>query len=297
MVDSSTDPADSTLPPELERQIFEIAADSSLPVDMVALMLVAWRVKTCVRLFHLRRLNAIMAACTRVTHLFLHSNKKLESHELDALSSMPALRVLGIHVSRLFNRKRAVLDFTHPVFCNVTHLEVLDTEGYNVPWERLVDIPNLAHLAFSKMWVYPMLVDTLRAHRRQLECLVFLSSDFRAIDVASRRTEVWLVMVKRCSNENWQWGALRGLDCWRAADKFIAERRASRVPSQSTTLGAHSGALILGIKAAQDDHLYHKRTVDATGLRLEVDHLSRVGGLHQQTLVILPVALERSRAT
>ncbi|KAJ7622965.1 hypothetical protein B0H17DRAFT_1151519 [Mycena rosella] len=234
--------------PELERQIFEIAANLSLPVDMAALMLVAWRVKTCgprdphpgLPLFNAAALLRLIdekrkTVLANTRHLIIQdpaTPHSLESHELDALSSMPALRVLGIHVSRLFNRKRAVLDFTHPVFCNVTHLEVLDTEGYNVPWERLVDIPNLAHLAFSKMWVYPMLVDTLRAHRRQLECLVFLSSDFRAIDVASRRTEVWLVMVKRCSNENWQWGALTGLDCWRAADKFIAERRASRVPSE-----------------------------------------------------------------
>ncbi|KAJ6581849.1 hypothetical protein B0H19DRAFT_1252013 [Mycena capillaripes] len=70
---------------------------------------------------HLRRLNAIMRACTGVTHLFLHSNKKLELHELDALAGMPALRVLGVHISKLF--KRASVNLTHPVFRNITHLE------------------------------------------------------------------------------------------------------------------------------------------------------------------------------
>ncbi|KAJ7656299.1 hypothetical protein DFH06DRAFT_469198 [Mycena polygramma] len=129
---------------------------------------------------HLRRLNAIMAACIGVTHLFLYSNKRLETHELQALSGMPALRVLGIHISKLCRARE--LKFSHAVFRNITHLEVLDTEHDSLPWLLLGDISNLTHLAFSEMWVCPNLVDVMRRRAPLLEALIFLcnESDWRA---------------------------------------------------------------------------------------------------------------------
>ncbi|KAJ7123569.1 hypothetical protein C8R44DRAFT_875759 [Mycena epipterygia] len=47
MADHSSEPANSKLPPELERQIFEIAAHAR-PVAVLDLILVAWRVKAWV---------------------------------------------------------------------------------------------------------------------------------------------------------------------------------------------------------------------------------------------------------
>ncbi|KAJ7220779.1 hypothetical protein GGX14DRAFT_675965 [Mycena pura] len=185
---------------------------------------------------HLRRLNAIMAACTGVTHLFLHSNKKLESHELEALGGMPALRVLGIHVSKLFRRadRRRVshATLTHPVFRNITHLEVFDRKDEG-PWEQLGDIPNLTHLAFSEMWVCPMLVDAMCLRAPLLDALVFLCRgwDMKAIHVAGRRTEPWFVtMILPSSSQDWQRGGLTGIDYWAAADELIAKRNTGAVP-------------------------------------------------------------------
>ncbi|KAJ7154534.1 hypothetical protein C8R46DRAFT_1296979 [Mycena filopes] len=286
MADSST-PPETIFPPELEREIFEVAAENIAPVDILNLMLVAWRVKTWVEpvfyrvIFlersettpiverlppfsvngllalidaksnkgvlahtrhlimhdpatrpggaHLRRLNAIMTACSGVTHVFLRSNKYLKPQELTALSGLPSLRFLGTHISKLF--QRAPVDFAHPVFRNITHLEVLDTEKDldGVPWTRLGDIPNLTHLAVSEMWKVLDVFDAVKARAPPLEALVFLATDRNRM-LSSRRHAPWFVTVDYAPGSvYWQRHALTGVNYWGAADRFIADRKAGKV--------------------------------------------------------------------
>ncbi|KAJ7656307.1 hypothetical protein DFH06DRAFT_1199220 [Mycena polygramma] len=192
---------------------------------------------------HLRGLSTIMAACTGVTHLFLHINtRQLEPDELKALSDMPALRVLGIHVSKLCRPRD--LRFSHPVFRNITHLEVLDTEHRSVPWWKLGEIPNLTHLAFSEIQACPRLVDVLGLRAPLLDALIFLCHEpdhGASIMVASLRIQPWFVTVKLpvSSNVDWQRGGLTGIDYWGAADSLIAKRRAGTVPLKQYTILMH----------------------------------------------------------
>ncbi|KAJ7137489.1 hypothetical protein C8R43DRAFT_1132092 [Mycena crocata] len=180
---------------------------------------------------HLKRLNAIMGACTGVTHLFLHSNKNLQAHELAALGGMPALRVLAVHFSKLFHR--VPVDFGHAVFRNLTHLELRDTENDGAPWGQIMSgIPHLTHLAFSEMWVFPQLVGALRECSR-MEALVFLCATQQAMLVVGRQSEVRFVTVMiGNSNTNWQRGGLSERDYWKAADKFITERREGTIDGE-----------------------------------------------------------------
>ncbi|KAF7354000.1 Peptidylprolyl isomerase [Mycena venus] len=191
-----------------------------------------------VKPLHLCRLDAIMAACTGVTHLFLHSNSKLESHELAALGNLVNLRFLAIHLSKLFGYMNP-MDGAHPALRNITHLEVLDTDHASFNWEKLAEIPNLTHLAFSEMFACGRLVEAFRVRSRLMDALVFLSEHDAEISVVGWMTEAWFIAVQlSSSNLNWQRGGLTGIDYWGAADRFIAERRAGRVSLEQYVISA-----------------------------------------------------------
>ncbi|KAJ7086308.1 hypothetical protein C8R43DRAFT_1051388 [Mycena crocata] len=137
------------LPPELEPSIFEMAAS-----------------------VHRRDAPG---------HLVLHSNKKLQAHELAALG---ALRSLS---GRLHNLFCGPVILGHAVFRNITHLESWDTAQDTVPWAQLMSrIPHLTHLAFRQTWVAPQFVGALGECPR-MEALVFLSTTLRARGMAWRQ--------------------------------------------------------------------------------------------------------------
>ncbi|KAJ7159381.1 hypothetical protein C8R43DRAFT_1234086 [Mycena crocata] len=254
-----------SLPPELERQIFEISALSS-PVGMLNLMLVAWRVKYWTgwisvldpdtflavigtkhaTFFHENMKNllltefwsvrrspatyqAILAACPGVTNLFLVP--AMHPH-VDALEHL-APRRLAINVDLFFYNDPK--DFSHPLFHHATHLEMVDDR-----WEDILNnlplMPNLTHLAFDDSSAIHMYADSARLCGK-LECIVFSKVDhpwgWRTHEdlIDTLLEDIRFVMIGRSNVvADWQICAYNaGDDHWIRAETIIAERRAGTI--------------------------------------------------------------------
>ncbi|KAJ7708558.1 hypothetical protein B0H14DRAFT_3642669 [Mycena olivaceomarginata] len=175
------------LPVELERMVFELAAHARTK-SIPTLLLVARRVKiwlepilysvvvfsdpidghVCLKPVqfssiiqsqeisqHVRHLFAsyelgphldlILASCSAVKNLALVPGRWPDL--LPFLSTMPLQR-LSTAITNVF--PAIGVDFAHPLFSNLTHLELMDHLN-DAPWEEwkgLALIPNLTHLAF-----------------------------------------------------------------------------------------------------------------------------------------------------
>ncbi|KAJ6529745.1 hypothetical protein B0H19DRAFT_1274138 [Mycena capillaripes] len=182
-------------------------------------------------------LRTILAACPRINNICAKS--VMAPRHLPVLSQLESLRRLEVDLQRLF-RPQAV-DFTHPLFRNVTHLVVRDDCGF-LPsdfGEALSHIPHLTHIAFSPISTSEELLMTLgtvlemvRDHTR-LECIVFFisSEDADIADDIWRYLEDSRVVCISLTNPplNWARGATTGHDHWALAEGLITVKRAGRV--------------------------------------------------------------------
>ncbi|KAF8185828.1 vacuolar protein sorting-associated protein 26-domain-containing protein [Mycena galopus ATCC 62051] len=258
----------SRLPPELERHTFEIAAHSDLK-SIPTLLLVAHRVKIWLepilysvviasdpltgllcfdpvhfslalhsrafsqhvtnllcRWFPHPQLVAVLASCSAVENLMLLSN---HPDLLPFLSAMP-LRRLHTTLKDLFPTG---VDFTHPLFLHITHLELMDSlHGGEDLWKGLAVIPNLTHLAFWTLRSIPFFRATLAACPT-LRILVFRYHRARA-DLGKRLDSLahdtrFVLMSAQSFIKDWQIGALGGEDFWVRAERFIAQRNSGEI--------------------------------------------------------------------
>ncbi|KAJ6493186.1 hypothetical protein C8R45DRAFT_1136197 [Mycena sanguinolenta] len=176
------------LPPELERQIFELTANSH-PKAIPTLLLVAHRVKIWLEpilysvvvfskpipghvLFDPEHPSFTMrsTAVSRYIKKLCISYAEFPRRSLDPIlvngSAVQDLALVGAHsglapfLSRMPLRRLstelaylfrpACFDFTHPLFSRITHLELTDDLEIArwEDWRGLTTIPNLTHLAF-----------------------------------------------------------------------------------------------------------------------------------------------------
>ncbi|KAJ6496190.1 hypothetical protein C8R45DRAFT_985172 [Mycena sanguinolenta] len=276
--------ATPTLPPELERTIFEIAARSR-PEKIPILMLTAWRIKHWLEPLLYRAvslsntfggqgfpivpadvllraianahssllqavqyvyfepmpvspesswiLDALLSACPRITRFFCTSSSSFSSN-LQALASLYCLRRLTISTTTLFPSQSP--DFAHPLFRNVTHLELLDIPpAHNIDtssYAGLAFMPRLTHISLNYTRVFSELYPLLE-EMPHLQCMVLLSPpsirqqnmpgphplDDRFVHIGQTNFfRDWISSLQA-----------RG-DYWDVAEAFIAARRAGRVP-------------------------------------------------------------------
>ncbi|KAJ7847815.1 hypothetical protein B0H14DRAFT_2510340 [Mycena olivaceomarginata] len=266
--------AERELPVELERKIFEIAAQSN-SAFIPTLLLVAHRVKTWlepmlysvvvfsdpidghvrfdpVRFgsaiqsqtisehvknlltpyenFPLLDLDLILASCSAVQNLVLFPN---QSDLLPFLSTMP-LRRLSTALTDVF--PATGVDFMHPLFSRLTHLELMDTLTNAVweEWKGLTLIPNLTHLAFLIEKSLAIFQGVLAACPA-LQVLVSLHWGFKGISYAGIGLEPlsqdtrFVCMPAPPLSADWQIGARGGDDFWVRAEKFVAQRVSGQV--------------------------------------------------------------------
>ncbi|KAJ7029443.1 hypothetical protein C8F04DRAFT_40345 [Mycena alexandri] len=265
------------LPLDLERSIFETTALSH-PSTIPNLMLIAWRVKSwiepqlyrmvssthprsaqlpvapldilsrdlahkCPSVFrgvkHLflytakdtSKVDAVLAACPSITDLFLYVPIR---GSLPMLASMPSLRRLVIQPRTLL-----AFDPDHPIFCSVTHLELLEistsAEAEDV-CTKLAMMPKLTHLALNSIEIYHALIPSLEAFDH-LRCMIMLSSEERremeVDEIPAPLTEddrfLWIGQTHADSYEDWLRSAHTGETYWAVADAFIAARRAGKI--------------------------------------------------------------------
>ncbi|KAJ7088096.1 hypothetical protein C8R44DRAFT_819465 [Mycena epipterygia] len=255
-------------PPELERQIFEIAAFLR-PVGIPKLMLVAWRVKEWVELL-LYRIIALgrgqlpmLPAITgkfllsaikqrpsffhgTVRHLMVASvktttvesilsvctgvNNLWVNNDLTQLQTiMEPLRLKHLYAHTL-PILRTLTPF-HPFFSRITHLDLIDIPDARdlETWSELYLIPQLTHLSFNDEAFLPLCGELLETCK-SLAVLVFLESlpDPSSVTELSRDFR-FVAMCCECYHLDWQMGAYAGLDYWSRAESFIAKRRSGKI--------------------------------------------------------------------
>ncbi|KAJ7203544.1 hypothetical protein GGX14DRAFT_461444 [Mycena pura] len=153
------------------------------------------------------------------------------------------LKRLYCYLGELFTDE-AQIDFGHPLFSRLTHLELFD----ELATDRYFDlalIPHLTHLAFNTPAFLDMsltllktckslhvLVLVLRPYQGHIqravkhEALGQLSEDPRFVQIVCSE---WL--------DNWRSGALTGSDYWSRAEDFIARRRSGEIDRLQYKIG------------------------------------------------------------
>ncbi|KAJ7158157.1 hypothetical protein C8R46DRAFT_1292255 [Mycena filopes] len=181
-------------------------------------------------------LHTIFSACPGITTLCSYID--LEERSLKRLESLRNLRrlrldVLGLFISANFN-------FAHPLFRNLTHLELLNQLFF--PEEKdlyavMTIIPNLSHIAFDLPVLGRFMEPLFETHAR-LCCFVLFYEMRDELLAGPRRPEVVHIPERFDFKADWFRGVQTGEDHWTLAEEFIAAKRAGRVDSSIYTISA-----------------------------------------------------------
>ncbi|KAJ7909163.1 hypothetical protein B0H13DRAFT_1877920 [Mycena leptocephala] len=266
-------PVRPTLPTELERAIFELAAffdPDSLPV----LLLVAHRVKIwyCpssrlapgfqrlmdrkpASFFHdyVRHIQIYISDTEEITKILslCDATVSLALYAPDGPALLPPLstlrvRRLNVWAQALFPDPTA-RDFSHPFFSQITHLFLLDSDrdGDWGTWSTLAQMPRLTHLSFYSSRIANSVCRGALEHCKALEVLAIWCVNQTKLETnIPRRAElaydVRFVMVVVEGVEkflaDWESGAQGGEDYWVRAEALVQKRRAGETDQHALTL-------------------------------------------------------------
>ncbi|KAJ6472048.1 hypothetical protein C8R45DRAFT_1078177 [Mycena sanguinolenta] len=186
-------------------------------------------------------MRSILSACSQVENLWVMTMSTSSSEGIHSLlplvSSLPNLKHLYINLVALF--AGAAIDFAHPIFSHLTHLELIGYETFSLEtdldtWRGLACLPCLTHLSFddpSFIVFCPHLLEACQS----LRVLVALWGT-RSIEREQKRPDslVWRLrtdfrfVMTTCAlwEHDWLRGANGGKDYWGRAEEFAASRRA-----------------------------------------------------------------------
>jgi len=178
--------------------------------------------------------NAILAACPRVTDLFVYNR----SPTVEVLAGLKSMRRLAIPVDVFFGQ--AAIDFTALLFRNITHLYLrgaASNPDMHLVWIGLSSVSHLTHVAFDTTSI-THLTPTLMKENTHLRYIVHLSwgvggdNDdielFRPLSDDAR-----FVCIEQMVDGRLHWlrgaDAAKGDDYWALAEAFIAAKLAGKV--------------------------------------------------------------------
>ncbi|KAJ7444646.1 hypothetical protein B0H11DRAFT_2291205 [Mycena galericulata] len=254
------------LPPELEREIFELSAHLH-PGSAPNFLLVARRVLTWIEPL-IYRVISIQGNCAPVLRtlrskptqffgenvhcLLVDGVPAAELEEIlsvstgirslvllgaspSILSAVLRLRPqkLAIHLESLFGRTDLV-DFSLPLFTTVTHLDLFDSE-FTGPWQKIALLPALTHLALLEDTPLDVKIQILRNCPR-VEVLVNMHihpSSFEESQFVEDVRFVSMVLSTSDYKTDWESGANGGIDFWARTDKFVAMKQRGEIKPNS----------------------------------------------------------------
>ncbi|KAJ7851204.1 hypothetical protein B0H13DRAFT_2086275, partial [Mycena leptocephala] len=175
--------------------------------------------------------ESFLTACSGIRNLFAQFNVYGHMHYLGILQDV---QVLAIDVEAIF--KRVAADVPHPLFLNVTHLELLDMADISAEkaadvCAHLASIPCLTHVALN-MTLHDIVSHIDLQADTRLKCIVFLSSLSGGMeDTSPLLGDARFVFIQQKVDYHLDWvrGATTGDDYWALADAFIAARRAGKI--------------------------------------------------------------------
>jgi hypothetical protein len=128
--------------------------------------------------------------------------------------------------------------FSHPLFTNITHMELFRDFRFpdgTIEWTGLKALACLTHLAFHSTDMIPICVHIL-ATFNSLRTLIIhrsLPTDFQSeLEILAADPRFVMMAPVLRSRKDWEMGILTGQDCWVRADEFIAKRRSGEIDSE-----------------------------------------------------------------
>ncbi|KAJ7171305.1 hypothetical protein C8R46DRAFT_1262592 [Mycena filopes] len=183
-------------------------------------------------------LSAILSACPAITTLCTYYSSPVKG-SLEAMASLRTLRRLSLNVWGLFSP--ADVDFAHPLFQNITHLELFEDWDDELAAEvdfslytAIIDLPSLSHIAFNNTSLCNAMEPLFLTHAR-LRCFVCLSfrgymSETRLASLLPGPHRPEFVHISQTEVVgDWIRGVQTGEDYWALAEEFIAAKRAGKV--------------------------------------------------------------------
>ncbi|KAJ7151949.1 hypothetical protein C8R46DRAFT_482350 [Mycena filopes] len=173
-------------------------------------------------------LPGLLETCPGLTKIFalLARSPDIDRHRVSALGALNNLTHLTADLGRLFAPYQ--LDFAHPLFRNITHLELWEGLDFAADWDRVVlgvaSLPKLTHIAFN----YPprnnfQAITT----NTQLRCIVDLCDPDDDDEPVMAVDDVRVVRIHPGNYlHNWVDGAEGREDYWTRADALILAKRA-----------------------------------------------------------------------
>ncbi|KAJ7448996.1 hypothetical protein FB451DRAFT_758690 [Mycena latifolia] len=126
------------------------------------------------------------------------------------------------------------INFGHPLFASVTHLDVFDTLYDVEQLEGIATLPVLTHLALNTSVDAAFLKQILEACT-SLQVLIVAFNEEVVDDANALAMDITFVdprLVVATYNEyfpDWELGARGGADIWRRADDFVARKRRGEI--------------------------------------------------------------------
>ncbi|KAJ7136390.1 hypothetical protein C8R43DRAFT_1203406 [Mycena crocata] len=177
----------------------------------------------------------IISACPHVENVWTGSDNL---HALLPILERLPLKHLYCSISKLFGSQRNI-QFTHPIFAQITHLELFDTFHSHIEdflpevWCNLALIPNLTHLAFDNVIFLPICLTVLQACSSLRVLLTLLEGTLRdQKELISALAKDPRFVKTDCSfyMKDWQMGRHVGVDYWSRAEEFVAKRKSGKIP-------------------------------------------------------------------
>ncbi|KAJ7690196.1 hypothetical protein B0H17DRAFT_1201773 [Mycena rosella] len=246
------------LPEDLELEIFETLAMAE-PFRIPSLLLVAFRVKLWIEPLLYRTIAITADGLQRHSHwtpeVLISAIRSKPVSFIQKFVRIENLNIIGIQkvalhlqlISILPLRRLAVslgnllgdspIDFSHPLFSQLTHLEVSDQGGPSGSeddmdvWAGLSKVPHLAHFGFASTRFLPICAQILRTCR-SLRVFLRCGGHSHGLETALRalKWDVRFVSMYQLEyTKDCQMGAHASEDSWSRCEDFIAKRRSGEI--------------------------------------------------------------------
>lgn len=184
----------------------------------------------------------ILSRCTGTSNLALFIGD-LHPEFLPLMTIIPLVR-LSTNLGRLFGSAR--VDFDHPVFAHITHLDIFDSDTsppHNWP-VALGRLPCLTHISFNFPvdWIHTnyhrRFFQDVLAHCSFLKVLVLMGDDGDDLHFLKSHYEYFgedtrsVLMTMEDYVEDWKIGAEGGADYWVRAEEFIRRRQSGEIQGE-----------------------------------------------------------------